>query len=143
MHHRITLLAGCLALVGLPLSAQGVSGTWDAQMNTPGGVIDFQLVFKTSADTLTGKVVHQGGETPLKGTVKGDTVRFSYTIDYGGEPLVISMAAQVKGDSIKGSVDFNGNGQDQFWAARHKGSADAAGPGSVPVERPKAEQGVS
>src|SRR4051812_32313139 len=79
-----------------------VDGAWDAGMNTPGGVRNFQLVFKTNGEKLTGTVKRTDGEIPLAGTVKGSDISFSYTITYNGHDLVLGFTGKLDGDSIKG-----------------------------------------
>ena len=99
-------------------AAQSIAGEWDASMNTPGGVRNFKIVFQVSGDTLTGTVKRPAGDVPLTGTIKGNVVKFSYTIDYNGNDLVLTMTATLDGDTMKGTVDFGGNGEDEFSAKR-------------------------
>jgi hypothetical protein len=100
-------------------AAQSIAGTWDAAMNTPGGVRNFKIDFQVSGDTLTGTVHRPNGETvPLRGTVKGKAVTFSYTIKYNDSDLILTIATMVDGDTMKGTVDFGGAAQDEFSAKR-------------------------
>ena len=73
---------------------------------------------QVSGDTLTGTVKRPAGDVPLLGTIKGAAVRFSYTVEYNGNPLELTITATVTGDSMKGTVDFAGAGEDEFWATR-------------------------
>ncbi|HEU5219117.1 MAG TPA: hypothetical protein VFU23_10690 [Gemmatimonadales bacterium] len=100
-------------------AAQSITGTWDATMSTPGGVRNFKIDFQVHGDTVTG-TVHRptGEEVPLKGAIKGKDLRFSYTINYNGNDLVMTMTVTVEGDTMKGTVDFGGNGEDEFSAKR-------------------------
>jgi hypothetical protein len=107
-----------LAVVCPSVSAQSVAGEWDAAMSTPGGVISFKILFQVHGDTLTGTVRRDAGDVPLLGTVKGDTVSFTYTISYNGHDLPLSIVAIVVGDVMNGTVDFNGAGEDSFAAKR-------------------------
>lgn len=102
----------------LSASAPTIAGEWDASMNTPGGVRNFKIVFQVAGDTVTGTVKRTMGDASLTGRIKGDTLTFSYTIDYNGNPLTLTMTAMVTGDSMKGIVDFGGAAQDDFWAKR-------------------------
>jgi len=95
-----------------------VAGSWDAAMNTPGGTRPFGLMFKVDGEKLSGTVKRNDGEIPLQGTVKGSDISFSYTINYNGHDLVLSFTGKVDGDTIKGSVDFGGNGGDEWSAKR-------------------------
>jgi len=103
-------------------AAQSIAGEWDASMNTPGGVRTFRIVFAVKGDKVTGTVKRQAGDVPLTGTIKGDTLRFSYTIAYNDNALVLTVIAAVRGDSLQGIVDFGGAAQDDFSAKRVSGS---------------------
>jgi hypothetical protein len=87
-------------------------------MNTPGGAVAFKIVFTVDSMKLGGTVKRTAGDVPLTGTFKADTVWFSYTIDYNGNPLELSVTAKLKGDSLTGIVDMGGVAQDAFSAHR-------------------------
>ena len=116
----MTVLAIGLFLPGGAVMAQTstVAGEWDAAMNTPGGVRNFKIVFKADGEKLTGTVKRSAGDVPLEGTIKGNDVQFAYTINYNGNDLVISMTGKLDGDSIKGTVSFNGAAEDEWSAKR-------------------------
>lgn len=95
-----------------------VAGDWDASYNTPGGTTQFQITFVVTGDKLSGTVKRSSGPVALQGIVKGDSVIFSYDIQYNDHPLSMSIAAKVSGDAMKGTVDFAGQGQDAFEAKR-------------------------
>jgi hypothetical protein len=115
--HLFAVLATFAALT-TQTAAQSVAGEWDAAFNTPGGMRTFQLVFQVEGEQVTGTVKRQAGEVSLVGTVKGDTLSFSYTILYNENPLVLTITAKVRGDSLTGVVDFGGAAQEAFWAKR-------------------------
>jgi hypothetical protein len=116
MHRTYPLVAAAL-IAASPLSAQSVAGKWNAAMNTPGGMVPLALDLKVSGDTVTG-TVDDNGPIPLMGMVQHDTLSFSYTVNYNGHPLLLTMTARIAGDSLKGLVDFNGEGTGEFWASR-------------------------
>jgi hypothetical protein len=111
-----------IALVALPAAvrAQSIAGEWDASMSTPGGAQSFKIIFKVDSTKLTGTVKRTRGDVPLEGTVKGKDVTFSYTIDYNGNSLTLSVAAVVTGDTMKGTISFGGQAEDEFQATRAK-----------------------
>ena len=102
------------------LQTSSIAGEWDAEMTTPGGVRSFKIVFQVEGEKLTGTVKRASGDVPLTGTIRGDTVRFSYAVLYNDNALELTMVAVVSGDTMKGTVDFAGAGQDQFSARRAK-----------------------
>ena len=123
-------LLGCVVLtvaIAVPGSAQSIAGRWNAEMNTPGGAVPFGLVFRIHGDTVDGTVQRAAGDQPLHGAIARDTVTFSYTIDYNGNPLTLTMTARIFADSLAGVVDFDGNGTDRFHATRAKVNGDSTG----------------
>lgn len=115
----LMLLSGTVA----PLAAQSassVAGNWDAGMATPGGSSSFKLLFRVTGDSVAGTVYRPSGEVTLKGVMKGDSLRFSYTILYNETPFALTVAAKVLPDSLSGTVDFDGRGSAPFWAKRSK-----------------------
>ena len=116
---KFLLLAafGFLALTQ-SAAAQSIAGEWDASMNTPGGLREFKILFKVDGEKLTGTVKRQAGDVPLEGTITGKNVEFSYTVIYGDNPLTLTISTTVEGDTMKGTVDFAGQAQDQFEAKR-------------------------
>jgi hypothetical protein len=119
------------------------TGDWDVALNTPGGVRNFKVTFKHDGEKLTGTIKGERGEIPLDGTVKGKEVKFSYTIKYMDNDLVITMSGNLEGDAIKGAVDFGGFAQDE-WSAK-RASDSTAGSGSATVaaaSQPKANEKI-
>ncbi len=118
-------LALTLALIGFPsaTAAQSLAGEWDASMETPGGTRTFKIVFQVDGEKVTGTVKRAAGEVPLAGTLKGDTLTFSYTIAYEGNALTLTVSGLAKNDTIQGTVDFGGAGQAAFSATRTPGAA--------------------
>jgi hypothetical protein len=110
-------------------STANASGDWDVALNTPGGVRNLKATFKLEGEKLTGSIKSERGEIPLDGTVKGKEVKFSYTIKYMDNDLLITMSGNLEGDDIKGAVDFGGFAQDE-WSAK-RASNTTAGSGSA------------
>ena len=115
-----SIFAFGLAFLGAAsISAQtSVAGNWDATMSTPGGPVPVTLVFKVDGDKLSGTAKRSRGDVPLTGTIKGEDITFSYTIDYNGNAVTISFTGKVKGDSMGGTVYFNESTSDEWSAKR-------------------------
>lgn len=113
------LLAVALSFCAITAAAaQSLTGDWDASMNTPGGTSNFRLILKQDGEKLSGTVKREAGDAPLEGTVSGNTVKFSYTIAYNGNPITLTMTAVVAGDEMKGEVDIASQTKDVFQAKR-------------------------
>jgi hypothetical protein len=99
-------------------AAQSITGEWNALMSTPGGARPSKIVFKQDGEKLSGTVKREAGDVPLQGTIKGAAVQFSYTVEYNGNALVLAVAATVTGNSMKGTVSFGGQAEDEWTATR-------------------------
>lgn len=118
------IILSALFVIGLGLvfaggvSAQtSVAGEWDGSFNTPGGARPFKLVLKVDGEKLSGTVKRTSGDVALTGTIKGDAINFSYTINYGGNDLTLIYSGKVAGDSMSGTVSFGGNAE-ETWSAK-------------------------
>lgn len=124
MKHMVRSLLLAVAIVALPVSSgaqaapASVAGDWNASMNTPGGARQMTLVLNVDGETLTGVVKREAGDVPLKGTVKGNVVTFTYSVDYNGNALALTVTMTVAGDAMKGTVSFGGQAEDAFTATR-------------------------
>jgi len=131
-------LLGVLSVLALLLTAAltaaaqapSVAGDWDAAMNTPGGVRNFKIKFKVDGEKLTGEVGRDTGSLPLTGTIKGSDVQFSYTVNYNGNDLVLTLTGKLNGDAIAGTVSFGGMAEDE-WSAKRSGAAAPAAASST------------
>jgi hypothetical protein len=102
-------------------AAPNVAGEWNASYNTPGGTRAFKVLLMVDGTKLTGTVKREAGDSPLAGTVKGDSVSFTYSIKYNDNMLAMTVAAKVSGDTMKGIVDFAGQAQEAFEAKKIAG----------------------
>ena len=118
-------------IAAVSVAAQSpAAGEWDAAMNTPGGTRNFKIKLKVDGEKLTGEVGRESGSLPLTGTVKGNDIQFSYTVNYNGNDLVLTMSGKVDGDTIKGTVSFGGMAEDE-WSAKRAGAAAPAAASSA------------
>lgn len=100
------------------LGQTSVAGDWDGSFNTPGGARPFKLVLKVDGEKLSGTAKRASGDVPITGTIKGDVINFSYTINYGGNDLTLMYSGKVAGDSMSGTVSFGGNAEESWSAKR-------------------------
>ena len=105
-------------LVSSAFGQTSVAGDWDGSFNTPGGARPFKLILKVDGEKLSGTVKRANGNVALTGTIKGDVINFSYTINYGGNDLTLIYSGKVAGDSMSGTVSFGGQAEDTWSAKR-------------------------
>jgi len=105
-------------IVSSAFGQTSVAGDWDGSFNTPGGARPFKLVLKVDGEKLTGTAKRASGDVPITGTIKGDVINFSYTINYGGNDLTLIYSGKVAGDAMSGTVSFGGNAEESWSAKR-------------------------
>ena len=87
-------------------------------METPGGTSRFKIFFEVKDKSLSGTVRRAAGDVPLNGTIAGNDVGFSYTVNYNGNELTLSVYATLKGDELSGTIDLGGGTEEPFAAKR-------------------------
>ncbi len=121
---RLVLLVLGLALVAAPAVAQNaakpvnITGAWEMTVETPQGTMVITANYKQDGETLTGNHVSEMGEAALKGTVKGNDLEYTLTLDMGGQQMTIVHKAKVDGDTMTGSADIEGMGSITFKCKR-------------------------
>jgi len=87
-----------------------ITGTWDLQFDMEGmGAMSITATYKQEGEKLTG--THSdpnGGTLPLEGTVVGNVVKYTVTIDMGGQPGKAEHTGKVEGSTITGTFNIAG-----------------------------------
>src|SRR5688500_3331798 len=110
-----------VALVGsVPLLAQGtnVTGDWEFTVTTDQGSGTPTMTFKQDGEKLTGKYNGQFGSADLTGTVKGNAIQFTFTIDVQGQQAPGTYKGTVEKNTMKGSMDIAGMVSGTFTATK-------------------------
>ncbi len=122
---RPFLVAAALLLAATTAVAQrhfaDVSGKWRVGVAMGDRTSESLLTIKQVGDTLSGVIeTEQAGSRPVDGMVKGDTVRFDFTIELQGNMLAIHADGVLKDkDNLSGQMSLpNGMGQFPFAAKR-------------------------
>jgi hypothetical protein len=105
------------------VDSANVAGEWNLTVETPNGTGTPTVIFKQDGETLTGTYKGRMGDTPLKGTITGNNIKFTVTISPQGNDLVIEYTGAVDGDTMKGKVKFGEMGE-STWSGKKK-AADA------------------
>ena len=123
------LLAAATMLVSHPVAAQSkspaqaksIAGTWSSTVKLPNGGGNPTITFAVKGDSVSGTVKRASGETfPLKGTIKGKDLTYSYSIPGESQQILVTVKAKVMGDSISGTMDFGGQATGELTAKRAK-----------------------
>ncbi len=118
MKARLLALVLALATIGgaAPAAAQSIAGEWDATLETPGGARTSKLILLVDGQKVTGTLKRETGDAAVTGTIVGDTLRFTYTIQYNENSLLMSVVAVRSGEGFQGSVSFGDQGE-MAWSA--------------------------
>lgn len=101
-----------------------VSGEWALTVENPNGTGTPSVIFKQDGEDLTGTYSGRFGESQLKGTIKGNEIKFSVTVSPQGQKLVVEYSGTVDGNSMKGKAKFGEFGEGNFTGKKR--SADTA-----------------
>jgi len=102
MKLRITMM-GLLAAAAL--LAADVTGTWTFAVQTSAGSGSPTFVLKQDGEALGGTYSGALGEAKVTGTVKGNDVYITFTVDAGGDTAKVEYTGVLDGDKkIKGKV---------------------------------------
>lgn len=109
------------------------SGTWKWSFQTQGGqTIEASVKLKAEGEKITGAFVGRSGvEVPVQdGKLKGDEVSFSVVRDVNGQKMVAKYTGRISGDSLKGKIETEREGQSRSFdwdAKRDNANASATG----------------
>jgi hypothetical protein len=115
---RLFLFAS-LVLVSVSVFAHAdVAGNWRVEFAVPTGEIAVTMTINQVGTTLSGRVVNEDGEFPLKGTVRDDEVTVVWTVPEQGRQLEITMNGKVEGEYITGTARLANVGEGSLTARR-------------------------
>ena len=128
MKSALLLLAAVMMFVSHPVAAQSkaaqaksIAGTWKATVTLPNGGGNPTITFAVKGDSVSGTVKRPSGdEFPLRGTIKGKDLTYSYSIPGDSQQILVTVKATVMGDSLSGTMDFGGQATGQLTAKRAK-----------------------
>lgn len=109
-----------LLLAALPMAqAPTVLGEWDLTTVSPVGENTNTVEFRKEGDAIKAFAKGNGGERAYDSTqVDGDKVTLVMTVDFQGQPMVITYQGTLSESSINGAADFGGMAQGTFSATR-------------------------
>lgn len=118
-------VACAIVLAGtIGISAQGakvdLTGKWIFDVVTDAGTGTPTVTFKQAGEKLSGHYSSQTlGEADLTGTVKGQTINFTFNADLQGQSVPVTYAATIESkDSLKGTIDIGGVATGTFTGKR-------------------------
>ena len=129
----LKLAVGLLLALGTASYAQAAEGkvagtwTWSTPGRNGGEPRKTTLALKVEGEKITGKISspgRQGGqpqETEIsEGKLKGNEVSFQVVREFNGNKITMKYSGKVEGDTIKGKIESERDGQAQSrdWEAK-------------------------
>jgi hypothetical protein len=114
----VIVAIGMLASAQLVAQATNVTGEWLFNVTTDQGGGTPTITFKQDGEKLTGKYAGQLGNADLTGTVKGNAIHFTFTIDAQGQPAPVTYDGTVEKNTMKGKLDIGGMVNGTFTATK-------------------------
>ena len=118
MHRRIVAVVVAASLWSAAVAAD-VAGTWNLNVKMSAGTGTPTLVLKQDGETLTGTYTGRFGASPIKGTLNGNAIEFSFTVTgpMGGSGEV-TYKGTVDGASMSGTVNLGPMGDGTFTGTK-------------------------
>jgi hypothetical protein len=96
-----------------------IVGEWDLTTVSPVGENTNTVEFKKDADGMKAIAKGPQGERPYDTmALDGDKLTLVITIDYQGQPMIITYVGTISEKSINGSADFGGLAMGNFSAVK-------------------------
>ena len=95
-----------------------ITGEWAFTVQTDQGGGTPTITFKQDGEKLTGKYAGQLGAADLTGTIKGNDVKFTFTLDVQGQQAPVSYEGPVEKNTMKGTMDIGGMVSGTFTATK-------------------------
>jgi hypothetical protein len=115
------VVVAIVAIAAQVQAAENPTGTWKWEMKFNNQSREVTLKLKLDGDKLTGALVGRNGETAIAdATFKDDDVSFSVTRERNGNKMTSKYTGKISGDTIKGKISFerNGEAQSRDWEAK-------------------------
>jgi hypothetical protein len=125
MKKRIAFLSVCFVLAALTLAwAADVNGKWTAQVpGRDGQTRELTFTFKAEGEKLTGSMSGQQGDSEITdGKISGDQISFTVKINMQGNERKFLYKGTVSGDEMKVTRTIEGGNRppQEFTAKRVK-----------------------
>ncbi|HXW05244.1 MAG TPA: hypothetical protein VD833_08430 [Vicinamibacterales bacterium] len=115
MHLAILL---SLFVTSTAVEPASVAGEWNVVLELAEIRGQPRLVLKQDGEKITGVYVGRYGEAPLQGSVKEKDIEFTVRLNVEGTEITGYFGGVVAGDSMGGTVEFEGAGEGTWTASR-------------------------
>lgn len=116
--HALVVALALLVSSQVFAQATNVTGEWAFTVTTDQGAGTPAITFKQDGAQLTGKYNGQLGAADLTGTVKGNAIHFTFTLDVQGQQAPVTYDGTVEKNTMKGKMDIGGMVNGTFTATK-------------------------
>jgi hypothetical protein len=116
------IVLAIVAMAGIA-RAEDPSGTWKWTMTAGNNTREVTLKLKLDGDKLTGSISGRNNDTEISdGTFKDGDISFNVVRERNGNKMTTKYSGKVSGDSIKGKIESERNGQanSRDWEAKRE-----------------------
>jgi len=123
------ILVFCLGIVSMGLAQEqakppakpvNIAGEWEMTMPGPQGEMTQTVTFVQDNAKINVTMVSPMGEAKGEGTVEGNDVKWSITINTPNGDFTIGFKAKVEGDKMTGEMDLGEMGPAPFTGQKKK-----------------------
>ena len=109
----------CIMLATTCLIGQvDMAGEWEVTFTTPLGYQEFTMYIVQEGPRLTGRLISDAGEFPLRGRLDGDEFEITWSLPDQDRILPITFKGKVEGDSLKGTARLGDRGTGALSGSR-------------------------
>jgi len=115
------LVAACSSTPSAPPApkAANLAGEWVLTISSQMGAQDQAMTVQQNGNQISGNISGAQGTVPYTGTVDGNNVAFSFSVEFGGNSFKIDQTGTVEPDgTMKGKAVFGQFGEGTFTAKR-------------------------
>ena len=107
-----------VTLVTVVRAQANAAGEWRVNFVVPTGTRSVEMVINQQRTTLSGTVINEDGEFPLKGRITDDQVVVVWSVPEAGKLMELTMKGKLAGDTITGTLQVGDVGEGPLSARR-------------------------
>jgi hypothetical protein len=107
-----------VTLVTVLRAQANAAGEWRVNFVVPTGTRSVEMVINQQRTTLSGTVINEDGEFPLKGRITDDQVVVVWSVPEAGKLMALTMKGKLAGDTITGTLQVGDVGEGPLSARR-------------------------
>ena len=116
--HALILCLAVLPSIEVRAAHANVAGAWAFTVELAMGTGRPKVTLKQDGEKLTGTYDGRYGASPLEGTIKENKIELTVSMTAEGQAVLGVFTGSVDGDTMSGSVEFDGAGEGTWTAVR-------------------------